>query len=186
MITTGTTPEHSAIARAARPQPCRAAMPAVTSAPLDAIDTTSGIRWPASARGAAASVNVSPSSGVSARCGARSDHDAGEPTDRRAVAEASSIAGARRAARRPGLAKPMVHRRVASVRGWMDPRWSAAGDHVPDHVGEGAAGADGMPRCRRARPTERPVEALARAPASSRRSASRGAAVAGRTAAPNP
>ena len=41
-ITTGTTPEQSAIARAARPHPCRAGRPSAMSAPLDRTTATSG------------------------------------------------------------------------------------------------------------------------------------------------
>ena len=43
-ITTGTMPEQSASARAASPQPWRAAMPSTMSAPLDAMEPTSGMR----------------------------------------------------------------------------------------------------------------------------------------------
>ncbi len=62
--TTGTRPEHEARARAARPQPWSEATPPDTSAPLDARTSTKGIR--SSAAAAAASANVSPSSGESA------------------------------------------------------------------------------------------------------------------------
>ena len=53
---TGTTPEQSAIAFAACPQPCSAAMPSTMSAPLDAMCATRGRRWSLAVRAASASV----------------------------------------------------------------------------------------------------------------------------------
>ena len=59
-MTTGTTPEHAAKARAARPHPCSEATPSDTSAPLVARTRTMGIRRALAA--AAACLIVSPSS----------------------------------------------------------------------------------------------------------------------------
>src|SRR5207342_2640977 len=54
MMTVGTTPEQSASAFAARPQPCNAENPSTMSAPLDRITHTNGT-IPASALAAACS-----------------------------------------------------------------------------------------------------------------------------------
>src|SRR5438067_5149171 len=106
IITTGTLAPHRATAAAARPQPCRAAMPSLTSAPAVERMATSGTRC--SRANVAAMAMVSPSSLLRAprwRDGSVRTTTAGRPPRSSTPADTTPGTRSRKGSTRAGVAQ---------------------------------------------------------------------------------